>query len=189
MQKTRYAAVPVEEFGKFGRVFLHNLLSCFVIMNTTSKKKNTLPVILFTGLLAGTLDITAACTDYYIATGKGPSGVLRYVASGVFGQDAFTGSDTMLAWGLLFHYIIAFSFTVFFFWLYPKVKFMAAHPVWTAVLYGIFMWIITTRIIVPLSNTPKGNFVWWKAMKAAAILVVMIGLPLSLIAKKYFNKK
>ena len=157
-------------------------------MNTVPIKQNNLRLILLSGLLVGTLDITAACTDYYIATGKGPEAVLRYVASGVFGQTAFTGSDAMQAWGLLFHYIIAFSFTIFFFWLYPRIKFMAAHPVLTAIIYGVFMWVVTTRIVVPLSNTPKGTFVWWKALKAAAILIVMIGLPLSLIAGKYFQK-
>jgi len=150
---------------------------------------NNLQLILLSGLLVATLDITAACTDYFIATGKGPEGVLRFVASGVFGKEAFTGSSAMLAWGLLFHYIIAFSFTIFFFWLYPKIKFMSAYPILTAVVYGIFMWVITTRIVMPLSNTPPGTFHFWKAMKAILILVIMIGLPLSFIAKKYFGKR
>lgn len=65
---------------------------------------------------------------------------------------------------------------------------MATYPVGTAILYGIFMWIITTRIVMPLSNTPKGgSFVWWKAIKAVSILIVMIGLPLSFIAGKYYK--
>jgi hypothetical protein len=158
-------------------------------MNTVALQKNNLLIILWSGLLVGTLDITAACTDYYIATGKEPEGVLRYVASGVFGQQAFTGDNRMLVWGLFFHYTIAFSFTIFFFWLYSKIKFMATYPVWTAIIYGIFMWVVTTRIIVPLSNTPKGTFVWWKAMKAAAILITMLGLPLSFIARNHFRKR
>ncbi len=189
MQEARDAAVPVEEFGKFGRVSLHNLFCQLIIMNTVPVKKNKAAVILLSGLLVGTLDITAACTDYYIATGKGPAGVLRYVASGVFGQDAFSGGDSMGVWGLFFHYIIAFSFTIFFFWLYPRIKLMTEYPILTAIIYGVFMWIITARIIVPLSNTPKGTFVWWKAIKAAAILIVMIGLPLSFIGRKHFSKK
>ena len=152
-------------------------------------KKNKGKLILLTGLLVGTLDITAACTDYYIATGKGPEGVLRFVASGIFGQQAFTGSDTMMAWGLLFHYTIAFSFTIFFFWIYPKIKFMAAYPILTAVIYGIFMWVITTRIVMPLSNTPSGTFHFWRAIKAILILIAMLGLPLSFIARSYYGKK
>ncbi len=158
-------------------------------MYSQSPKKNKIKLILLTGLLVGTLDIVSACVDYYIATGKGPEGVLRFVASGVFGQQAFTGGNIMLIWGLLFHYIIAFSFTIFFFWLCPKIKFMSAYPVLTAVIYGIFMWVVTTRIVMPLSNTPKGTFHFWKAIKAILILVVMIGIPLAFIAKSYFGKK
>lgn len=158
-------------------------------MYPQTAKKNKLKLILLAGLSVGTLDILSACTDYYIATGKGPEGVLRFVASGVFGQQAFTGSGIMPVWGLLFHYIIAFSFTIFFFWLYPKIKFMSTYPVLTAIIYGIFMWVVTTRIVMPLSNTPPGTFHFWKAVKAILILVVMIGIPLSFIAKSYFGKR
>ena len=157
-------------------------------MYPESANRNKIKVVILAGLLVGTLDIVSACTDYYIATGKGPAGVLRFVASGVFGQQAFTGSNSMLMWGLLFHYIIAFSFTIFFFWLYPRVKFMGAYPILTAFIYGIFMWVITTRIVMPLSNTPPGTFHFWRAIKAIMILVVMIGIPLSFIAKYYFGK-
>ena len=158
-------------------------------MNQQLVKKNNLELILLSGLLVGTLDIVSACVDYYIATGKGPEGVLRFVASGVFGQEAFTGNNAMLIWGLLFHYLIAFSFTIFFFWLYPKIKFMSDYPILTAVLYGIFMWVATTRIVMPLSNTPKGTFHFWKAIKAILILAVMIGIPLSFIAKKSVGRR
>ena len=51
---------------------------------------------LLAAILVGTLDITAACIQYFIKTGKNPTGVLRFVASGAFGTDAFTGSNMML---------------------------------------------------------------------------------------------
>ena len=55
--------------------------------------------ILFSGLIAGTLDISAAIL--FLANGNA-AGVLKYIASGAFGKDAFTGGDEMLAWGVLF---------------------------------------------------------------------------------------
>lgn len=142
--------------------------------------------ILLAGLLVGTLDILSAFVDYYIASGKGPEGLLRYIASGVFGMEAFTGPGLMAFWGLFFHYVIAYSLTVFFFWIYPKSKFMPAHPILTGILFGIFAWVVTAQMIVPLSNTPPVPFVLWKAFKAIAILIAMIGLPLSYITRKAF---
>jgi hypothetical protein len=157
---------------------------------SNSAGKFPLKMLLLAGLLVGALDITAACTDYYIATGKGPEGVLRYVASGVFGKEAFTGSDAMQVWGLLFHFIIAYSFTFFFYWLYMNIAFIRKYPVIVAILYGIFMWTVTTRIVLPLSNVPPAkSFNWGKAAKAAGILTVMISLPLTLIMRSYYKKR
>lgn len=161
-----------------------------IAANETPDKKFPLKLLLLSVLLVGTLDITAACVDYYIATGKGPGGVLRYVASGVFGTGAFSGSGIMMVWGLLFHYIIAFSFTFFYFWLYQRLKFIAAQPIISAILFGLLMWTITTRIVLPLSNTPPAApFKIGKALKAISILIVMISLPLTIIFRQYFKKQ
>lgn len=100
--------------------------------------KNPGTAILLTGLTAGLLDITAACVQYYIKSGKGPGNLLRYVASGVFGKKAFTGGVAMAAWGLVFHFIIAFGLTIFFFWLYQKIKWLGENKIIAGLLYGIF---------------------------------------------------
>jgi len=140
--------------------------------------------ILGTGLLAGTLDITAACLQYYIKTGKGPSGVLKFVASGWFGQKALEGGNTMIAAGLAFHYLIAMGVTVFFF-ITAGFWFSVFKNKWlTGIAYGIFVWCITNLIIVPLSATPKFPFKPINAWIAAAILILCIGLPLSFSASK-----
>lgn len=95
-------------------------------------------IIIFTGLLTGSLDIIAASIDFYIAAGNGPAGVPRSIASGAFGNEAFTGGNSMILWGLFIHYLIACSFTVLFFWLYLSAKFVSAYPIITAILYGMF---------------------------------------------------
>jgi len=159
-------------------------------INQSLKKNNSFLFILGTGLLVGTLDIATAFVDVYIASGSGPEGVLRYIASGVFGNDAFSGGQVMIAWGLFFHFVIAFAFTIFFYWLYPKVRAMRSYPIATGIIYAIFIWAITNRVVVPLSNTPPmGPFKLIRALKAIAILSIMIGLPLSFIMKKHFKNK
>lgn len=141
--------------------------------------------ILWAGLLVGTLDILAASLDFYISTGKGPEGVLRYIASGVFGMDAFKANPTMPGWGLFFHYVIALSLTFFFFWAYNKMNWMQHNLIVTAIVFGLFSWIVTALVIVPLSNTPPLPYELWKMVKAVVILVTMIGFPLTWLARKY----
>lgn len=144
--------------------------------------KYSLSKIILAGLLVGTLDITAAFIHYFIKTGKGPANVLKFVASGVFGKAAFAGGDTMLAWGLFFHFIIAMAFTFFFFQIFPWLQQLTGNRMLTGIIYGIFTWTITTRVIVRLSNTPKSPFDITNAVVAASILVVCIGIPLAYIA-------
>jgi hypothetical protein len=45
----------------------------------TKNQYASIKTIIYAGLLAGALDILAAFADYYIATGKGPEGVLRFI--------------------------------------------------------------------------------------------------------------
>lgn len=155
-------------------------------MQNISATKGFKTIILAT-LIAGSFDILSAFVDYYIQTGKGPAGILKYISSGVFGNDAFTGSNAMIWLGLLFHYIIAFAFTIVFFILYPKIKLLHINIILTAIIFGIVTWAVMNLIVVRLSNTPKFPFNPAKALKAMLILICMIGLPLAVIFKRHYK--
>lgn len=158
-------------------------------METVFENRTITPIklILLMGLLVGSLDISAAFVDYYLATGSGPETILRFIASGVFGMAAFSTDGSMVLWGLAFHFIIAYSFTIFFYWLYPKIKLMSSQIILTSIFYGLFIWLVMTWIVLPLSYTPKQEFNFEKAVKAIIILICMIGFPLSFLMKKYYR--
>ena len=137
-------------------------------------------------LIAGSLDIITACAYFSIRTGKDPMRVLHLVASGVFDKTALTGGGLYAVYGLLLHYLIAFLFTVFFFWIYPKLKWFSCNQWLTAVVYGSFVWAVMNLLIVPLSHTPKSPIQPGQAIIAALILICMIGVPLSIIIGKYY---
>lgn len=143
----------------------------------------TLRTILLIGLVSGTLDICAAFIDTYLSVSKGPEVVLKFIASGVFGKDAFTGGAPMVFFGLLAHYVIATGWT---FMLYKRITFFAKYWVIAGVLYGILVWIGMNKVIVPLSNVPlpPSPFDFAKAAKASAILIVCIGLPNAYLMRK-----
>ena len=147
-----------------------------------------LKTIAWVGLLAGTLDISFACLQVYIMRGTTPEIVLRYIASGAFGKAAFSGGWGMPLVGLLFHYIIAYSFTILFFILYPAIRVMSKSVVATAIVYGIFIFVVMNLLVVPLTKIPASTFHLDKALMATAILIVAIGLPLSFFARKFYPK-
>jgi hypothetical protein len=150
--------------------------------------KNLPSKIITAGLVVGTLDISAAFTHYFLKTGKNPVDVLKFVASGFFGGDAFTDGAEMIVAGLAFHYFIVFSFTMFFFLLFPKLNFLAKNKIITGILYGVFVWCVMNLIVVPLSKIPQRPFNLSSALINMAILIVCIGIPLSFRASNYFKK-
>jgi hypothetical protein len=148
-------------------------------------------VIVWAALLVGTLDICSAFADYWLATGRGPEGVLRYVASGAFGSAAFTGGNSMIWYGLLFHYVIAAAWTVLFFWLYRKLALLSGNRLLTGFVYGLFIWAMMNLALLPLSqvrHVPLSAMQPLKALKAFLILTAMIGWPLSFIAQRYCTR-
>jgi len=153
--------------------------------------QNILKTILVAGLVAGTLDISAAFVQSYIDGGHSPDFILKIIAGGVFGiPKALAGGWEMAAVGLLCHYIIAFSLAAFFVFLYLNWFGLRKHIVLVGILYGIFAWIVTTRIIIPyLSKIKPRPFNLDKALIAIAILIFMIGLPIALITHAYLRNK
>jgi len=136
-------------------------------------------------LLVGVLDILAALVRQYIKTGKSPVGVLKFIASGIFGQAAFTNGDIMILVGLVLHLVIAMLFALFFFWLVTKWPALLTYKILTGILYGIFIWCVMQFMVLPLSNTTKLPFNVKDAIIAMAILIVCIGLPLAFMAGKF----
>lgn len=137
----------------------------------------------------GTLDILAACLQFFINTNKEPSVVFKFIASGVFGTKAFSGGVPMVIAGLIFHYIIALGFTFIFFFLYPKMRLVIKNSILTGVLYGAFVWLVMKFIVLPLSSTPPQPFTYTGSVIAMVILIVCIGIPLSVIAAKLHRAK
>ena len=157
----------------------------------TSPKTNTgkFKTILLTGLLAGTLDALAAIINFYEATGKNPLIVFVFIASGVLGNQAYSDGQSIALLGLLFHYIIAIIFSAFYFLMYPKLKFLHWNKINSAILYGIFVWIVMNLAVVPLTITHTLTFHIMKALLAVAILIICIGIPISFIASSFYNKR
>ena len=137
--------------------------------------------IFLTGLLVGTLDITAACTQYYLKKGKGPEGVLTYVASGLFGKQAFEGGAKWNVAGLLIHYCIAMSFALFFVLLIKNIEALRSNRFVTGLLYGIFVWAVMNLLIVPFTKVPPSPRTLSGSLQAAGILICCIGMPLSFL--------
>lgn len=146
--------------------------------------------ILLAGLLTGLLDATAAMVQAYFWNDVTPDRVWKYVASGALGRPAFSGGAGIVVMGLLFHFIIAFAFTVTFFFLYPWIRPYAPHIVVTGMLWGIVVWAVMQFVVVPLSNVPPlPPFSFKRALPQMVIHLFCGGLPMALVIHRCYVKK
>ena len=157
-------------------------------------KRSFFASALTAGLVAGTLDITAACIQAYLKTGTTPSQVLKYVASGAVDPKTFSNDTALAAIGLLVHFIIAISFTFFFFFLAKQLPSLVRYPIPIGILYGVFVWGTMRFIILPYISrlNPKpieGQEAIKNAAIAAGIIVICVGIPVVLLARKYVKGK
>lgn len=146
-----------------------------------------LKTILLSWLLVGTLDITSATINFLIQGGTNPVNILVYISSAIYGPEAREiGPPSMAILGLALHYLIALIWTVIFFVLYTKIPVMSKNRLVTGILYGYFMQIIMSQVVVKLSNTAKGPFSLTSFLINGAILCVAIAIPLSFIAYRHY---
>ena len=144
-------------------------------------------IFFFAALLAGTLDAIAAILLGLSRGNKHPGRIFQFIASGVFGPSAMSGGNAMLGVGVLFHYLIAFSWVGVFFWSYPRIALLRSYPPLIAALFGLFIWLIMNLVVIPLSRTqPRPTSVSFMVINMV-ILMIAIGLPCVYLARYNFR--
>ena len=76
---------------------------------------NAIRTILIAGIIAGTLDSAAASVVFYFKLGLSPAQVMQYIASALYGSDAFSGGTAMVVIGTLLHFAISFVIAAVYF--------------------------------------------------------------------------
>jgi hypothetical protein len=146
-------------------------------------------IILRIGLLVGVLDGLAASLNAYLSSGVMPDRVFRFIASGVFGMEAFKGSGAMIVWGVMFHFLIALLWTALYLNIAVKSDWIREHHLVSGMLYGAFIWTVMEYIVLPLSNTPALA----KSLSGAFIMIgihmFVIGIPMSYMVSRYSSFK
>jgi hypothetical protein len=157
-----------------------------VTKNPESSPIGFLFMLIITGIVAGTLDGVAAVINAYLSNDVGPVRVFQFIASGVFGRDAFAHSF-MAIWGIVFHYLIATVWSGIFLLSYNRLKLHKIGVTLNALLYGCIIWVVMNMIVLPLSNVPQGTPDAKRMIIGALILIIAVGFPISYMTSRYFK--
>lgn len=161
-------------------------------MKSTEKSiwQSPIKTILLSGFVAGSLDILTAFFVYVILLKKTTAAMLlKGIASGIFRAKAFSGGIMMAFYGLLFQFIIAYCFAIFYFLIYKYIPFLQKQIIISGLLYGIFVWCVMNLIVLPIVFVRPVTFKPDSFLIGASILMILIGLPISIITNKYYSLK
>ena len=143
--------------------------------------------ILVATLIAGTLDILSAFVFAGLA-GMTPVGVLRYVASGPFGETP-TPTPGWAAVGLAIHYGIMACMAAAYMAVAPRIPALLGHPIVAGTLYGLLLWLIMYWVVKPLRwpDAPLPHTLYGIANQLFSHCV-LVGIPIALVARRFHGR-
>jgi hypothetical protein len=138
--------------------------------------------ILTATAVAGTLDILSA---FVFSTTASPPQVLRYVATGPFGDgmaDAGAGGALL---GLLVHYGIMTIMVTVFVLASRRWPALTASPILSGIAYGLLLYGVMYWIVLPLRF--PALFPITQPIRVAKALfshLILVGIPIAVIARR-----
>ena len=163
--------------------------------STTASRSSHLPrssgaylAIVCGGLLAGTLDITAAFVEAGLE-GRSPVSLLQGIAGGLLGMSSFRGGLATAALGAFFHFLIATTAAAVFYLASRKLTFLVKHAIPSGLLYGVAVYVFMAFAVLPMSayHTKIAFPPVLHLVRDVAVHMFMVGLPISLMVRKYSN--
>ncbi len=141
--------------------------------------------IIYGGLIAGTLDLIAACLSAWLRGGVTPVRVAQFIASGVLGGASFSGGAKTAALGVALHFLIATVAATVFYFASRKLLVLVERPVTYGLLYGVVVHLFMTQVVVPLSNVTQRPQTFSGFMIGLLIIMFCVGLPIALIVRRF----
>jgi hypothetical protein len=137
------------------------------------------------GLIAGTLDISAAFLTAWLRAGVGPVRLLQFVASGLLGPAAAQGGTKTAVLGLVLHFLIATIWTAVFYLASRRWLFLIERPAMFGLLYGIAVYTFMNFVVLPLSRVPPRTITATGTTIGLLTIMFCIGLPIALTVRRF----
>jgi uncharacterized membrane protein YagU involved in acid resistance len=142
--------------------------------------------ILLGGLIAGALDLTAACVTAWLRAGVKPVRVMQSIASGLFGATAYNQGAKTAVLGVALHFLIATVATAVFYFASRKLPFLIERPISMGLLYGIAVYLFMNFVVLPLSAFPQRGPVRLSSRIIGALIIMFcVGLPISAVVRRF----
>lgn len=132
---------------------------------------------------AGTADLAFAVGFWAIRADVPPVRILQSIASGVLGKASYAGGAASATLGAVLHYAIMAGMMAAYFLVARRIPRLTSRWRSMGALYGLWLYVAMTRIVVPLSAAGPGstNPTW---VSASIAMHVAIGVACAWFARR-----
>jgi uncharacterized membrane protein YagU involved in acid resistance len=143
---------------------------------------SVLKTSIYAGLIAGTIDIGAACTINQV----GPVPILRFIASGLLGAP-LAHEPWVYCLGMVLQWLISIIIAAIFVVASTKIPALLRNWIAAGIAYGIVVYFVMTFVVVPLSRAKSGHVTMTSFAENLAAMI-LFGLIVSYIARRMTAK-
>jgi len=137
---------------------------------------------IYAGLIAGTIDIGAACTINMI----GPGPILRFIASGLLGTP-LPHETWVYCLGMGLQWMMSIIIAAIFVFAATKIPVLLRRWIAAGIAYGIVVYFVMTFVVVPLSRAKSGH-VTMSSFAENLLAMILFGLIVAYTAQRMAPK-
>jgi uncharacterized membrane protein YagU involved in acid resistance len=137
---------------------------------------------IYAGLIAGTIDIGAACTINMV----GPGPILRFIASGLLGAP-LPHETWVYCLGLGLQWMMSIIIAAIFVVAATKIPALLRRWIAAGIAYGIVVYFVMTFVVVPLSRAKSGH-VTMSSFVENLLAMILFGLIVAYMAQRMAPK-
>lgn len=134
-------------------------------------------------LVVGVLDGLDAIV-FFAWRGVSADRVFQGIASGLLGRASFSGGLRTALLGLALHFFIAFGVVTVYALASRRLGVLVRRPVLCGLVYGVLVWLVMNRVVIPLSALTPGPRHWIGIVNGVLAHLFLVGLPTALIVSR-----
>jgi uncharacterized membrane protein YagU involved in acid resistance len=133
------------------------------------------------GVVAGTTNLVAAGAIFGGTMAHG----FQMIASGLLGEQAFSGGTTAAVLGAVLHFAISIVAAALYARAALRHRTLIRHWLISGVLFGVLAYLVMNLIVVPLSNATNPDFSLGMIVKELVAHTVLFGVPIAGIVRAF----
>jgi uncharacterized membrane protein YagU involved in acid resistance len=111
---------------------------------------------------------------------------VQSIASGLLGTRSYELGLAAASLGVLLHFLMMFVICAIFYASSRRLSALTEHPLVWGAIYGVAVYLVMNFVVLPLSAFPHQIAYTPRVLiTGMTILVFCVGLPISLVAKRY----